>query len=190
MDRALIVSGNDSATQAISKLIREVYPHCAQSVIETGNEARRLLGEKEYDAVIINCPLGDEYGNEFAAFTVEDTTSVCVMIVRSENADMVFDRMGDDGVMVVPKPISRQLFYQTLKIMNATRRRMLGIQKENVRLRKRLEEMRIINRAKFALMQYLGFSESQAHRYLEKQAMDMRTTKLEIAVSVIKTYES
>jgi response regulator NasT len=33
-------------------------------------------------------------------------------------------------------------------------------------------------------------SEEQAHRYLEKQAMDLRTSKLEVAKQVIRTYEN
>ena len=37
---------------------------------------------------------------------------------------------------------------------------------------------------------HLAFSEAQAHRYIEKQAMDMRATKRAIAEEILKTYES
>ena len=67
---------------------------------------------------------------------------------------------------------------------------MLGIQHENIKLHKKLEEIRNVNRAKFALMQYLNFTEQQAHRYLEKQAMDLRVTKNEVALKVIKMYDN
>ena len=33
-------------------------------------------------------------------------------------------------------------------------------------------------------------TEKQAHHYIEKQAMDMRTNKLTVAKQVIKTYEN
>ena len=33
-------------------------------------------------------------------------------------------------------------------------------------------------------------TEAQAHRYLEKQAMDMRITKAEVAKSILSTYEN
>lgn len=52
------------------------------------------------------------------------------------------------------------------------------------------EEMEIINRAKTTLMEYLGFTEPQAHRYIEKHAMDMRVTKIEIARNILKIYEN
>ncbi len=64
------------------------------------------------------------------------------------------------------------------------------MKKENIKLQNKIEEMRIVNRAKFSLMQYLGFDEAQAHRYIEKQAMDKRVTKYQIAMQIIKTYEN
>ena len=65
-----------------------------------------------------------------------------------------------------------------------------GVQKENVRLKKQIDDIRLINRAKYILMEYLSMTEAQAHRYLEKQAMDMRVTKAEIAKSILSTYEN
>ena len=59
---------------------------------------------------------------------------------------------------------------------------------ELTKLKKKLDEIRVINRAKLALMTYLGFTEQQAHRYIEKEAMDMRCTKLEISEKVIRMY--
>ena len=70
------------------------------------------------------------------------------------------------------------------------RKRILGLRDQNIKLQKKIDEIRIVNRAKFALMQYLQFTEQQAHRYLEKQAMDMRKTKKEIALEIIKIYET
>ncbi len=189
MDRALIVSSGEKATAAFMSLIRDAFPECAMSVCSTGNESRRAIAENSYDAIVINCPLTDEFGNELAEHITSSTNSGCIMIVKAENCDQISERMEDYGVIVVGKPISRSAFYQSLKFINATRKRMLGLQNENIELHKRLEEMRMINRAKFALMQYLSFTETQAHRYLEKQAMDRRCTKLEIAMEVIKTYE-
>ena len=53
-----------------------------------------------------------------------------------------------------------------------------------------VEYMKIINRAKFLLISCLNMSETQAHRYLEKQAMDLRISKLQVAKQVIQTYEN
>ena len=45
---------------------------------------------------------------------------------------------------------------------------MMGL-KENAGLLSKIDEMRLINRAKRALMEYLRFAEPQAHRYIENR---------------------
>ncbi len=189
MDRILIVSSNDKATSAVTGLLKEVFPACQLSVVGSGLEARRIVNGSNYDGVIINCPLSDEYGNEVAELVSECSTSSCLLIVKADNADAVSERVEDMGVMVIPKPLNRQIFYRCMRFVNASRKQLLGLQSENIKLQKKLEEIRNINRAKLALMQYLSFTEQQAHRYLEKQAMDLRVTKNEVALKIIKMYE-
>ena len=82
------------------------------------------------------------------------------------------------------------LFKQCIGVVHAARKRYAGLSKENERLKSTLEEAKIINRAKLLLMQYLALSEERAHRYIEKQAMDMRISKIEAARQILKTYSS
>ena len=189
MDRILIVSSGEKATAMLVNLLKEVFPVCKISFATNSIDAKRTIGDSEYDSVIINCPLSDEFGSDLAEIVTSNSNSSCVMLVKSEKADIISDKVVDYGVMVIPKPLGRQSFYRTMKFVEASRKRMLGLQTENLKLQKKLEEIRMVNRAKFALMQYLGFTEQQAHRYLEKQAMDESCTKMEVAKKVIKMYE-
>ena len=189
MSKILIVSGNEKSAAMLVGLVKENYPGCSVSMSVSGSEARRAATSTDFDLVVINSPLTDEYGTDLAQMICTDTNSGCIVIVKSGNGDAVWEHLMDYGALVMERPLSRQAFSHTLKFAEASRRRMLGLQTENLKLAKKLEEIRMINRAKFALMQYLGFTEQQAHRYLEKQAMDMRCTKLEIAKKVIKMYE-
>jgi len=52
--------------------------------------------------------------------------------------------------------------------MAATRRRLLGLQHENAKLHQKIEDIRLVDRAKCTLIQYLNLSEPQAHRYIGK----------------------
>ena len=189
MERILVASSNEKATAMLVSLLKETFPACKTSIAQTGLETRRAAGTGNYDCIVINCPLSDEYGNELAEIVCTSTDSSCVAIAKAENADILADKLEDFGVMVIPKPLSRQYFYRSMKFVSAARKRMLGIRSENLKLHKKLEEIRTINRAKCSLMQYLGFTEQQAHKYLEKQAMDKRCTKIEVAQKVIEMYE-
>lgn len=189
MERILIASSNEKAAAQLIPLIKESFPACAVSMTSTGLETRRATGAQEYDCVVINCPLSDEFGSDLAEIVTANSNASCVLLVKNENADIIADRVEDFGTMVIAKPLNRQTFYREMRFVKAARKRMLGIQTENIKLQKKLEEIRIVNRAKLALMKYLGFTESQAHKYLEKQAMDLRCTKLEVAKKAIKMYE-
>ena len=52
----------------------------------------------------------------------------------------------------------------------------------------KMQEIRIVNRAKWILITELKMTETDAHRYIEKQAMDRCVSKKEIAEEIIKTY--
>ncbi|MFT3951588.1 MAG: ANTAR domain-containing protein [Oscillospiraceae bacterium] len=186
----LIVSSNEKATALIVQLVKEAVADSAVSVVATSTEARRAIDANDYDAVLVNAPLSDEFGNELAEIVIEKTMASCIMIVKADYADNVSEKLEDAGVMVVPKPISKSFFYQAIKLVVATRKRLMGLKNENVKLQKTIDEIRLINRAKFALIQYLKFDEQQAHRYLEKQAMDSRRPKRDIALEIIKIYET
>jgi len=56
-------------------------------------------------------------------------------------------------------------------------------------LETKLRDMKLIDRAKCVLVQYLRISEAEAHRQIQKRAMDMRLTQTEVAQDILKTYE-
>ena len=50
-------------------------------------------------------------------------------------------------------------------------------------------EIRIVNRAKCLLIEQLKMTEEEAHRYIEKQAMDRCVTKRTVAENILSTYK-
>ena len=98
MDRILVASSNDKATAMLVSLLKETFPTCKTSIAATGLETRRAVGSGSYDCVVINCPLSDEYGNELAEIVCTSTDASCVAIAKSENADILADKLEDFGV--------------------------------------------------------------------------------------------
>ena len=94
-----------------------------------------------------------------------------------------------DGVIALADSTAPPQLLQLLQITLQSRRRFLGLRTENAALHNKLSELRLVNRAKCVLIQYLGIGEAQAHRYIEKQAMDRRMSRIEIAREILKTYE-
>lgn len=189
MKSALIVSSADKAKTFLEgALITNNFANIV--TVSTGGEARRALMEKSFDIVIINTPLTDEFGHELSLFITDIYSSGVILIIKSEMTDEISSQVEDCGVFVIPRPISRQFFFQALKFVKASRTRIEDLENENMKLQNKIEEIRIVNRAKCVLIQYLRMTEPQAHRYIEKQAMDKRSTKKEIAKEILKTYEN
>lgn len=189
MNSILLVSSNEKGTDMLVQLLKTVDSPRIHAV-SNGAEARREVTRGDYDLVVINAPLTDEFGHDAAIYITESTTAAVVMIVKAELSDQVSSKVENYGVLVLGKPINKLLFYQGVRLACAARARVLGFKTENLKLHNKIEEIRLIDRAKCVLIQYLKLTEGQAHRYIEKQAMDMRLTKYEVAQGILKTYET
>lgn len=188
MGRVLLASGSDKGIELLSQHLKmSGYNQITNT--NSGSDARRCIDRYEYELIIINTPLSDEFGHEFSIKAAESSNSGIILICKSDIADDLEDKLNCYGVCVIPKPLNKAVFHQSVKLVSATRSRILGLQSENFKLQNKIEEIRLVNRAKCALIQYLKFTEPQAHRYIEKQAMDTRQTRKEVALSILSTYE-
>ena len=61
-------------------------------------------------------------------------------------------------------------------------------QKKTLSIEEKMEEIRIINRAKWLLISNLKMTEQDAHRHIEKQAMDRCIPKRKVAEEIINSY--
>ena len=189
LDKTLIISGSEQALSLLSDLMKSFNGSQTVSA-SSGNEARRLINRTDFDMVIISTPLPDEFGNELAATIAEKTSAGVMLICKADIAEEISEKVEVYGVCVLAKPLNKTLFFHSVKLLQATRARMLSVMKEYSKLQTKIEESRLINRAKCILIQYLKLTEPQAHRYIEKQAMDQRISKLEVAKNILKTYEA
>lgn len=188
MDSVLIVSNTPNTLNIISRLL-STRQLSRVATCSTGQDARCTLVDGYFDLVIIDAPLPDEGGDDFALYAAERGGAGVILIVEgSAIYDMASD-VEDAGVFILPKPISPELFSQAAKLLMACRARMKVLENENNRLHRKIEEIRLVDRAKCVLIQTLNMTETQAHRYIEKQAMDLRTSKTDVAEGVLKTYE-
>lgn len=93
------------------------------------------------------------------------------------------------GVVTVPKPLEADMISTAINITMASHSRILAIEEENRRLRFKNEELRLCNRAKWALHENLGMDEPTAHRHIEKTAMNTRMTRYAVAKEILKEFE-
>ena len=188
MENALIISGTDKFVKSLSDILNAASIKQIAALKSCG-EARRLLLERDFDLIIINAPLQDESGENLSRYIAQAGIAQVILIVKSEFFDAVSAICEDDGVLAVAKPINRVVFWSALMLAKSAQNRIKKVQLENAELKQKIEDIRIIDRAKCILISYMNMSEREAHRYIEKQAMDLRENKRAVAEGILKTYE-
>lgn len=183
----LVVSSSENFTHTMMTMLSpKIYAPI--DVAGSINLARRKVAERTYDFVLINTPLPDEFGRKFATDVCDNKSTVSVMFIKAELYDEVYQRVFPHGVFTVKKPTSVAVLSQVLDWMCSLKHRFGSMEKKTQSLESKMAEIRIVNRAKWVLIEHCNMTEADAHRYIEKQAMDRCITKKEIAESVLQTY--
>lgn len=189
MEKVLLVSSSDNAADVLGRLVLSVKK-AGVTAAATADEARQLLVGDGFDLVLVNHPLAGANAADFARQTAREYTCGVLLLCPQAEYEGWAKALAGDGVLVLAKPVVRagfvQAFYQGLY----TRARLARLMDENQKLHLQIEEIKLISRAKAVLIEYLKLTEAQAHHYIEKQAMDLRLTKTEIAQNILTTYET
>ena len=163
----------------------EYYPVCFVSNVAA---ARREMLARTYDFIIVNSPLPDDFGTRFAIDACAKSATVVLLLVRSEAYEEINAKVTPQGVFTLPKPVALQTLRQGLKWMASARERLRKLENKASTIEEKMEEIRLVNRAKWLLIEQLKMTEEDAHHHIEKQAMDRCVPKREIALGIIKTY--
>lgn len=183
----LVVSASETFNSAWSAMLPESLFEPIRFVGSIAG-ARRAAAEREYDFFIINSPLPDDAGIRFASEISEDKPSVALLLVKSDLYGEIHDKASEKGVYALVKPTSKLVAEQAVDWMITTRERLRRYEKKTMSTEEKMREIRIVNKAKWLLIENRKMTESDSHRYIEKQAMDRCVTKKQVAEEIIAQY--
>lgn len=156
--------------------------------VSDGTDGRELITENGYSLVFVNAPLENEFGLELAAFAAEQGSGV-IIAASAKNCTDIARKIGDTDIFILPKPMNKPLLLQTFRYVMLSRKRLRDLCGENQKLEVKIKDVKLVDRAKCVLVEYLRISEADAHRQIQKRAMDMRIPLVEAAREILKTYE-
>ena len=151
------------------------------------NSANRELLERKYDFVIINSPIHNDDGIRLAIELSAAKGTVTLLMVKDEFYLTTFERVSPFGIFTMPKPTTKQILSLAFDFMASMSERLSRLEKKTISLEDRMQEIRIINRAKWILIEKFKMSEEEAHKVIEKRAMNASITKREVAEDIINT---
>lgn len=185
--KVMIVTESDSYFQIISSILpkTDFFPifHA-----KSGNDARRKMLELPVDILIVDSPLTDEHGVLFAKSYADSNMGILLM-VQNELYENTCAEVEQYGIVTLPKPNSPEMFYMAMRLLSAMTFKLQKIEDEKKSLEDKMKDIRIINKAKWILIENEKMTEAEAHKYIEKMAMDKRKGRREIAEEIIERYE-
>ena len=181
----LLVSASAKFNESLSALLPERSYHPITVATDVAS-ARRLLLESQYDIVLINTPLPDDLGVRLALDVCSRSGAGVLLLLRAEHYPDISARVSAYGVLAISKPTSPQMILQSLQLLCGTRERLRRMEQQSASIEDKMAEIRLVNRAKWVLIEKQGMSEQDAHRYIEKQAMDRCVSKRVIAEEILR----
>lgn len=182
--RALVICGDATITERVLALLPEdVSPVLAKSA----PESMPILERGDAELVIAAEPFTQDVDGSLLPTLMHEERICLLLLTESETPRPL---LTERGVLVLPKSAPDFLLQQAVQLLLATRQKLRKLETRAAKLEARVEDMRLINRAKLLLVQQLRMTEAEAHRYIEKQAMDTCRKRRTIAENIIRTYEA
>ena len=185
---AILVSASEAQTKRISALLTRarIVP------FEHTGSARQALERFDaggIDGVLIAEPVTGSSGQELALQLKKRHCMAVLLLAEPAHAEAAAALLEQSGVLVLANDAPEPLIVQTIRLLTAVRIQLEQMQHKTEKLEAKVADIRIINRAKLLLVQHLQMTEAEAHKYIEKQAMNTSKPRRTIAENIIRTYE-
>ena len=152
------------------------------------DEAERKLAQLDPALVVWQCDAPGLPALRQCVRLAEGSEAVFLLLVRPGTYEAVWRFVQAAGICVMSWPAPQELFRQTLRNLLLLKKSLRAMQEKTDQLQSQLQDMKRIQKAKSLLMNQLGMSEADAHRWIEKAAMDRCVKKREIAETIIRMY--
>lgn len=125
-----------------------------------------------------------DWADDVLCFAREQEAGI-VVLTKKEDVPAVEQKLRGSGAAVFGCDVSPAMLEGALLAAAKAGERLHGLHRELDLLREKMENERIVSRAKVILVERRGMTESEAHRFIEKAAMDRRISRRKIAQRIL-----
>lgn len=166
---------------------RSLQSACIMSIESVDNAAgaRRRILERYYTMLVINSPLLDESGVELAIDAANQLNSSILLIVSGSVYMQTLERVTDYGILVIEKPLPVHRISHAVRFLTAHQTRIKELEQRVQSAEDKVQEIRLIDKAKFYLIERKHLTEDEAHRYIGKTAMNHGVSRKRAAQQIL-----
>ena len=183
--RRVLIAEDEALIRLDLKEMLEEEGYAVVGEAADGAEAIELAGELRPDLVILDVKMPRVDGIAAAEAIATGRIAPVVILTAFSQRDLV-ERARDAGAMAyLVKPFQKKDLLPTIEMAASRFAEIVALEQEVHGLSERLEARKVVERAKGVLMTEHGMTEPQAFRWIQRAAMDRRTTMREVAEKVL-----
>ena len=151
-----------------------------------GDEAVELVRRLEPDLAILDIKMPGLDGLSAASRITSERLAAVLILTAFSQRDLVEQARDAGALAYLVKPFQKSDLIPAIELALGRHRELLSLEKGVDDLTERLEERKLVDRAKGRLMDTHKLSEQDAWRFLQQQAMSNRVKVGEIARRVVE----
>ncbi|MGN0414544.1 MAG: ANTAR domain-containing response regulator [Agathobacter sp.] len=156
--------------------------YSVQAVCTTGAQALSSIGDLDSGILICGSRFVDMVYTELHEYLPQ---GVQMLLIASPSS---IQEREVDNLVSLTMPLKVHELLQTLEMMEGDIRRRRKKMRQMPKLRSK-EDQQLIAKAKAVLMERNGFTEEEAHRYIQKRSMDNGTGLVEVSQMILSLME-
>jgi two-component system, response regulator PdtaR len=153
-----------------------------------GEEAIRLARELRPDLIMMDIKMPGTDGLEAARTIAGERLAPVVMLTAFSQRELVESARDAGAMAYLVKPFSKTDVVPAIELAASRYAEVAALEAEVAGLTDRLETRKAVERAKGLLMAKKKMSEPDAFRWIQRTAMDRRTTMRAVADAVVETF--
>ena len=150
-----------------------------------GDEAIDLVRMLEPDLIILDIKMPGMNGIDAAKVISDEGLAAVILLSAFSQQDLIKEASNAGVLAYLVKPFQRSDLVPSIELALCRFEEISGLKQEAVMLRESLETRKLVDRAKGLLIDNYGLKESDAYRYLQKKAMEDRTTMKAVAEDIL-----
>ncbi|MFT4126006.1 MAG: response regulator [Gordonia sp. (in: high G+C Gram-positive bacteria)] len=152
-----------------------------------GQAAVDLAESLHPDLVIMDIKMPVRDGIDAAAEIARKRLAPVVMLTAFSQRDFI-DKARDAGAMAyLVKPFTKADLVPAIEVAVSRYQELRTLEREVTTMQERLETRKLVERAKGLLMEKQALTEPEAFKWIQRAAMDRRTTMKAVAQVVVET---
>ena len=181
----VVIAEDEAIIRLDLKEILEAEGYAVIGETSRGDEAIDLVRMLEPDLVVLDIKMPGMNGIDVAKVISDEGLAAVILLTAFSQQDLIQEASNAGVLAYLVKPFQRSDLVPSIELALGRFKEISDLKQETLMLQESLQTRKLVDRAKGLLIDNYGLKESDAYRYLQKKAMEDRTTMKAVAEDIL-----